>query len=743
MNARLDAIPLATARLEREKVELAIERSKLEARKAAVVRVADAVGDGLALRRLLAERFAALEAELCADLAPGEDEWRAHAILTDAVQRFLHGVADAVAAGGAGHQKALAAGLRPRRTLTVSEWADAKRVLKTGTANPGPWHTSLVPYLREIMDGLSAHSPVRRVVFMKSAQVGGTEAAINWLGYVIEHAPAEMLMVMPTLELMDRFVKRRLNRLIEETDAVASVVKGNTKRDASNSLGLKVFAGGSLIMAGANSPNSLRSDAVRYTICDEVDGFEWEVGQEGDPLSLIENRMRTYARRKLFMVSTPTIKGYSRIEQEYQRSDMRRYHVPCPHCGEPQHLKWKNLKWKTALPSARAVPGVTERKLVTAVWYECEHCGASIEEFHKPAMLAGGRWIAEAPDAKARGYHINALYSPIGMGLRWPELAQKWLDVQGDLGELKTFVNTYLGETWEDPTRKKTDARELATRAEPYKLRTVPPGCLRITVGIDVQDNRLAVQYLGHGRGKKWWVLDWLELPGDPGRDQLWHDLAALLETPLRNTFGIDMLPAAAAIDIGGHHADDVKAFTISGKLRFAVMAVKGASRRLHAVLPRRPEKKEFTHRGRTIKRGAEVWEVGTEHAKDRCYNDLAGDRELATDERRAHFSDELDDQYFDQLTSEVYNPVKNRYECKKGRRNEALDTWVYAWAAAHHPLLRIDKMRDPDWERLALALEPPPAAKVSGGDAPAAPGQAARPAPAADHGFGRDGWSL
>ena len=173
-----------------------------------------------------------------------------------------------------------------------------------------------------------------------------------------------MLMVMPTLELMDRFVKRRLNRLIEETDAVAAVVKGNTKRDASNSLGLKVFAGGSLIMAGANSPNSLRSDAVRYTICDEVDGFEWEVGQEGDPLSLIENRMRTYARRKLFMVSTPTIKGYSRIEQEYQRSDMRRYHVPCPHCGEPQHLKWKNLKWKTALPSARAVPGVT----VTAYW---------------------------------------------------------------------------------------------------------------------------------------------------------------------------------------------------------------------------------------------------------------------------------------------------------------------------------------------------------------------------------------
>lgn len=704
MNARLESIPLASARLMREKVELDIEKTKLDTRRRSVLKLADMVENGRWLKNRLETRLIDLEAELLETITPGDDEFHIHALLEDALHRFLAAAAAELADLGESHQKSAAAGLRPRRPLTVSEWADAKRVLKTGTANPGPWRTALVPYAKEIMDCLSAHSPVARVVFMKSAQVAGTEIAINWLGYVMEHAPAEMLMVMPTLELMDRFVKRRLNRLMEETDAVSALFKGNVKRDAGNSLGLKVYPGGSLIMAGANSPNSLRSDAVRYTICDEVDGFEWEVGNEGDPLTLIENRMRTYSRRKLFLVSTPTIKGASRIEQEYLRSDRRRYHVPCPHCGEVQHLRWSNLKWRTS-PLAE---NSTARKVVINCWYECEHCGASIDEHHKPAMLAGGRWIAEVPEEKTRGYHINALYSPIGMGLRWTELAQKWLDVQGDFGELKTFVNTYLGETWEDPTRKKSESRELITRAEPYRLRTVPRGCLKITVGVDTQDNRLAVHYLGHGKGRRWWALDYVELPGDPGRDQLWHDLENMLATPLRNNSGRDLLPAAVLIDIGGHHADDVKAFSVNHKLKCIVMAGRGSPRRLNSVLPRRPEKKEFNHRGKIIKGGAEVWEVGTEHAKDRLINDLAGDKELAAEERRGHFSADLDEGYYDQLTSEHYNPVKNRYELKKGKRNEALDTWVYAWAAAHHPLIRIDKMRDPDWEALAAQLEPP-----------------------------------
>lgn len=708
MNARLDAISLSAAKLEREKVELAIERAKLEARKASVAKIDDVINDGKRLRAYILEGLASLEKKLCNVVAIGDDEWHINAILTDAGHEFLRKLASDAESIGVAHSKEFARSVKPRRHLTVSEWADAKRVLKTGTSNPGPWRTSLVPYLREIMDCLSVHSPVRRVVFMKSAQVGGTEAAINWLGYVIDHAPAEMLMVMPTLELMDRFVKRRLNRLIDETECVAAALKGNPKRDASNSLGLKSFPGGSLILAGANSPNSLRSDAVRYTICDEVDGFEWEVGVEGDPLTLIENRMRTYARRKLFLVSTPTIKGYSRIEQEYMRSDRRRYHVPCPHCGELQDLKWKNLKWKTSQPRAGKTAGYSERKIVSAAWYECEHCGASIEEHHKPAMLAAGKWIAEAPDEKTRGYHINALYSPIGMGLRWTELAQKWLDSQSDVGELKTFVNTYLGETWEDLARKKTDASDLRLRCEPYPLRTVPPGCMRITVGVDTQDDRLAVLYLGHGPDRQWWVLDWVELPGDPGRDQVWDSLRELLSSPLRNAFEKNIFPAAIAIDIGGHHADDVKAFVASWQGRSIVMAVKGANRRLHAVLPKRPEKKEFTHRGRVIRSGVEVWEVGTEHAKDRLYNDLAGDSELPPEQRRAHFSEDLDDAFFDQLTSESFNHARNRYELKKGKRNEALDTWVYAWAAAHHPLVRIDKMRDQDWEALAAKLESP-----------------------------------
>ncbi len=586
----------------------------------------------------------------------------------------------------------LARAARPRRRLTVSEWADAHRVLSPkGASEPGPWRTSRTPYLREIMDCLSARSPVRRIVFMKSAQVGATECGLNWIGYVLHHAPAPMLVVLPTLEVRKRWVRQRLEPLLTETPVLASIFDARRRRDGANAEDIKDFPGGMLVLGGANSPASLASMPIKYVLCDEVDRFPWEVGQEGDPLGLIDERTKTFPRRKVMLVSTPTVAEASRIEEEYLRTDRRRYHVPCPHCGEWLVLRWSQLRWDRAL--TRAV-------------YVCEHCGSEIEERHKPEMLAAGRWVAEDPSrpADVRGYHINGLYAPLGLGHSWLELAREFVQVHDDKAKLKRFVNTALGETWEDRSRD-VSPRELASRAEDWPSRLAPPGCMILTLGVDVQDDRLALLLTGWGRGETCYVLDWLELPGDPARPALWSRLSEYLHTPVESAWGRPLRISAAAIDTGGHHTHDVYAFVRqTGDRR--IMAVKGASTPGKPILSPRPKPQDVNWRGRTIPKGVRLWIVGTDTAKSTLFSRLAGDRDQPPEDRLVRFASDLDDDFYRQLTAEAFDPEKNRWVLRRGRRNEALDCWVYACAAAQHPEVRVHRLRDRDWDRLEATLK-------------------------------------
>jgi len=638
---------------------------------------------------------------------------------------------DDLADGRAAYLAELARSARPRRRLTVSEWADAHRVLSPkGASEPGPWRTSRTPYLREIMDCLSARSPVRRVVFMKSAQVGATECGLNWIGYVLHHAPAPMLVVLPTLEVRKRWVRQRLDPMLAETPVLTEIVDARRRRDGANAEDIKDFPGGMLVLGGANSPASLASMPIKYVLCDEVDRFPWEIGQEGDPLGLIDERTKTFPRRKVMLVSTPTVADASRIEEEYARTDRRRYHVPCPHCGEWLVLRWSQLRWDRAL--TRAV-------------YVCEHCGSEIEERCKPDMLARGRWVPEDPSrpSDVRGYHINGLYAPLGLGHGWLDLAREFVHVHDDKAKLKRFVNTALGETWKDRSRDVT-ARDVAARAEDWPARVAPPGCILLTLGVDVQDDRLALLLTGWGRGEACFVLDWLELPGDPARPELWSRLSEYLHTPVTSAWGRPLRIAAAAIDSGGHHTHDVYAFVRQQGDR-RVMAVKGASTRGKPVLAPRPTAQDVNWRGRTIPKGVKLWTVGADTAKAVLYNRLAGDADQAPEDRLVRFCADLGADFYRQLTAEIYDPEKNRWVLRRGRRNEALDCWVYAYAAAQHPEVRVHRLRERDWARMerALQAEPdaPPEARTDV-PAPAAGGKRRR-RPRRRGGLAPDDWSL
>jgi phage terminase large subunit GpA-like protein len=590
---------------------------------------------------------------------------------------------------------AIANSARPRKRMTVSQWADGYRMLSSkGSSEPGPWKTARTPYLREIMDCLSVHSPVQRVVVIKAAQLGLTAAALNWIGYIICENPASVLVVIPTDKLLEEWVAQDLNPMLTESPVVNEIVSSRP-RDASNRKDLREFPGGLLMLMGANSENNFRQKKAKYLIADDIDAYPQEVGDEGDPIGLLARRQATFARRKALLISTPTIKDASRIDEEYERSDKRRFYVPCPHCNKSILLRWANLLY-TKNPQTGLVTGAT---------YLCEECGKEIHEHCKTEMLALGRWIPEHPDRPTRGYHINGLYAPIGLGYRWVELAQEWIDAQGDYGKLKRFMNTVLGEVWEDRTHD-VKANVIMERAEPYALREIPIGCFILTCGVDVQGDRLEAHVLGFGRDVIW-TIDYIVIPGDPAREDVWASLVTYLNRPFTNSCGKEMFIQAAAIDTGGHHTHDVYNFARSRSAR-RLMAIKGSNIPNKPVLSSRPASQDVNWRGKVIKGGVKLWMVGTDTVKHMLFNRLLGDANVDAGARKVRFSAALTSEFYDGLTSEVFDPEKSRWTKRRGRRNEPLDTWGYAVAASQHPEIRVHALRASDWARLEQMLEPP-----------------------------------
>lgn len=579
----------------------------------------------------------------------------------------------------------------PRKPLTVSQWADLHRRLSTkGSAEPGRWRTDRNPPLREPMDCMSARSPVREAVMMFPIQFGKTEVECNVLGYVMDHAPGPVMVCLPGEVSRDKWVNQKLNPMIEETPAVRDTLVSVASRNASNTRTFRDFAGGQLYLEHAGSPARLKSTTVKYLLVDELTEFAANLTTGDDPVSLLEGRTSAYpATYKRMYISTPGLRGVCRTTDKWEHSDQRRYLVPCPHCGERQPLEWSGLHWSAHGDQA---------------WYVCRECGALIDEHHKTAMIAAGEWVPEKPGARIRGYHINCLYYQIGLGPRWAELARMWIDAQNDPARLKTFVNDRLAEPWEDPSMRAVKHNIVADRAEPYRLRTAPEGVCWVTAGVDTQDNRLAVQLTGWGAGMTEWAIDYVELPGDPALPEVWIALTDLLNRGIPHAAGQLLPVVATAIDAGGHRTEAVKHYVRQRLIR-RPMCIFGAVPNNAPVLSR-PKAQDVTWNGKTDKRGVMIWHVGTVAVKHAIYARLGADADLEPARRGMHFSEDLPPEYFAGLVSEHFDPRKGRFVNRRGARNEPLDTKVYAYAAAHHPELRLHRKTRAEWEARADELK-------------------------------------
>lgn len=589
----------------------------------------------------------------------------------------------------------------------MSEWAQAHRKLPPHSAEPGQWRNERTPYLREIMDCLSPSSEWLRVVLMKGAQIGATECGNNWVGYVIHHAPGPMMLVTKSLELAKRNSKNRIAPLIDATPELRERVRPARSRDSGNTILIKEFKRGQLIMAGAESAAGLRSTPIRYLFLDELDSYEST--DEGDPVALAMARTRTFgSRKKVFMASTPLFKGISRIEAAFLEGDQRRFWVPCPHCGEYQVLRFDRLKWPKGKPE-QAV-------------YVCAGCGevddkgnvvaGAIQNSDKAKMLPLGEWRASAPgDGKTASFHISSLYTPVGWDPTWSEIASMWEKAQKDPMQLQTIVNTVFGETW----KLEGDAPDwevLWGRREAYKRGTVPAGGLFLTAGADVHPDRIEVQVVAWGRGKESWLVDHVVLAGNTalsGNGTVWSDLSRFSAATFPHAKGGALPIDRLAID--AKYNSSMVYDWVRQQDRRRVLAVHGQGHG-PAILGQ-PGSVDINLAGKVIKRGCKVWPVDGSQLKIELYALLK--LEKPEDGQPfppgyCHFPEDLNEEFFKQLTAEQLIRRVHRgfakfewQNTRPGQRNEALDTRVYARAAATHR--GIDRMGDAQWDELSQSI--------------------------------------
>lgn len=573
----------------------------------------------------------------------------------------------------------------PRRTslMSVSDWATQKRILPAGTTSqPGPFRWSVAPYMREIADCMSETSDVERVAVMKSAQVTYTVGVLeNAIGYIIDVAPGPAIFISADEQMAQAAVELRVDRMIESA-GLAEKIRAQSAKAHSKKTGdtksKKEFPGGFLLAYGPNSGGKLRSFSIQYVLGDEIDAWPATVGgdgkkaNEGDVVYLLERRTAAFeGRRKILYGSTPLIAGQSRIHKLYLEGDQRQYLVPCKHCGAMQQLKWDQLKWDTQ----------DGRLHWDSVRYECEECKGIWTNDDKAYFLTRGEWKPTAIPEKPgyRSYHINALYSPLGM-TSWSDMAFEFLRRKGTPQDLQTFVNTYLGEPWEARHNAPQYERIMLYR-ESYEAGGLPKEAMMeariITIGADVQKDRIEAEIVAWGRSKVSWSVDYHVFAGDTSdpRSNAWNGLRWAIES---NWAG---LPVSMALVDAGYNTPIVYQFCsayVGGVHPVMGNTSMGKYRELFKRVPVQDHA------------GVERVDLYVDALKQELYGYLARVKnpEDPDPPGYCHFPQSYGEVYFRQLTAEerVREVTKNgteRYIWKKIRdRNEAHDCRIYAMGA-------------------------------------------------------------
>lgn len=682
--------------------------------------------------------------------------------------------------------------------LTVSQWADANRKIAKGAgAEPGDWYTSRNPILREIMDALSDHSPVREVDFKKSAQIGATEIGINWCGYVIDRGIDSMIVAQPVKDLSRAWATTKFDPAVELMPALA------TRLHSDNTLE-KRYPGGTLWIIWTNSSNQLRQRTARFIFMDEVDEYPDNLGDQGGADEQLAARALSYGdRAKIYRACTPTVAGGSKIDAGWLAGDQRRYMVPCPECGAHQvldiehlqpdgvfscavngclireHHKTRMLRERSACSGCGEVPVrvIHGMRGTAPIFADTCSCGTVVD----PPSPDGAYWQPHNAKAGAshRSYHAWAAYTPEGLGKSWRDIATARSNAQANPDKLAAFTNLIVGEVFEGE-RTTQDAEELKALAEPgTQLGIVPDGALILTAGVDCQHDRFEVQIVGWGRGQRGRVVEYAVIDGDPSSPDGFSKLDDYLKGTWPNAHDKHLHLTAVAID-GGNWTEMVAQYVkrcVAQSGQHRLVGVGQGYRRQHVYLVRgrseansdravyKPRKTETDARDKTIARSVGVWGVGTSVIKHLINGWLSAALVARSESEKSGEPDPIESRilrfpggrgepwdpikpdtgalppsYFEGLASEYYDHHAKKWIHDKRIRNEPLDTAVYAYWAALSPAVKIDTIRENQWAALELMLQPDPQDLFTAPPSKQVPAQPGAAKPAG--GLGSDAWS-
>lgn len=544
--------------------------------------------------------------------------------------------------------------LKPPPDLKPSEWAEQNIRIPIGNAVPGLIRFDHAPYQREPLD-MTANPECNRITLMWSAQVGKTTLALCAQAYKIGQDPQSQIMMQPSQGDLGTWLETKFNPLVTSNEELERLIAKPRGREGVNNQRMKSYPGGFLMFSWSGSPKTMRGRSAPFVVCDETDGYDKST--EGHPVSLLWQRAATFGdRRKLLEISTPTIKNASWIESAFDQGDQRHFYVPCGDCGEYQPLRWSNVTWDDGKPE-------------TAI-YACGKCGSMWNDGQRIAAIRKGEWRTDEPFTGHASYHLNELYSCFR---KLGDIAQSFIEKKRS-GDLQTFVNVSLAETWEE-SGEGVDVHVLESRAEDWGD-TWPEDVIIAVAGVDVQDDRLECEIVGIGRDEETWSLEYFVIPGDPSGPQVWADLDAVLFSSYHTEDGRELSVRSTCIDTGGSHTQSVYRYIKSRESRrvFGIKGVGGEGRPLVG----RPSKNNIGK--------VHLFPVGADTAKELVYSRL---RITEPGPGYCHFPKSRDPEYFEQLTAEqlVTRYVRGhakRTWVKKRRRNEALDVRCYAMAALY-----------------------------------------------------------
>ncbi len=536
--------------------------------------------------------------------------------------------------------------------LALGKWIEHNIVLPKTVAEPGPM--TLWPWQGGLADAIGDPN-ISRVTLQKATRLGFSSLLTAAIGYLCIERPSSILYLLPTEADCRGFVVDDIEPMFDSTPILQGKLSSpSVARHDRNTMLHRLWNGGSLKVVAGKAPRNLRRHTARVLMIDEADAIE--VSSEGDPIALAERRTLTFADRKIVIGGTPIDASTSHVLRSYLESDMRVWEVPCPHCGSFVEILWEHIQWEQDHPET--------------AHFECPHCHGITEECDKEAMVRRGQWRITAPQVRDHaGFRLNSLVSLLA-NCAWPKLAAEFLLVKDNEVRRKVFINTTLGQAWNDEDAGYTDV-DLISRVEDFSLEKIPPEVLALVAGGDFGGDRVELSTFGVTREGHILVLNHETVWGSPEDDHTFRELRDLLRRKFKHPGG-GVLPITLCLLDAGYAQDRVIDFCASQRQHPIVLPGKGASGMTRAAW-------QMTR----TKRNKRLPIIGVDALKSEIYNRLARGRTI-------RFSNTLPLIYFEQLLSErkvvhySRGRPEERFERKPGMRAETLDCMVYGLAAKY-----------------------------------------------------------